>query len=61
VNVFVSKDGKVSLAVGDQPSDALLFAPAKKSSAQRLSEELSAWKTAHSLIQERFDKAALRQ
>jgi len=61
MSVYVSKDGKVSLAVGDQPKDALLFAPARKSSAELLNEHLAAWKTSHSIIQERFEKATLRQ
>ncbi|BBI31672.1 MULTISPECIES: hypothetical protein [Cohnella] len=60
MSVYVSKNGKVSLAVGDQPKDALLFAPSKKSSAQLVKEDLSAWKLSNSIIQERFAKATKR-
>ncbi|QTH41470.1 hypothetical protein J4772_28630 [Cohnella sp. LGH] len=61
MNVYVSKNGKVSLAVGEQPKDALLFAPAKKSATQLVQEDLSAWKISNSLIQERFAQATQRQ
>jgi hypothetical protein len=61
MSVYGSKNGKVSLAIGEQPKDALLFAPAKKSSVQLLNEDLSAWKISNTLIQERFAKATQRQ
>lgn len=61
MSVYVSKNGKVSLAVGEQPKDALLFAPSKKSSTQLVNEDLSAWKLSNSIIQERFAKATQRQ
>ncbi|TVY01188.1 hypothetical protein [Cohnella terricola] len=61
MSVYVSKNGKISLAIGEQPKDALLFAPSKKSSAELVHEDLSAWKLTNSFIQERFAKATQRQ
>jgi hypothetical protein len=60
MSVYVSKNGKVSLAIGEQPKDALLFAPSKKSTTQLVKEDLSAWKLSNSIIQERFAQATQR-
>jgi len=60
MSVYVLKDGKISLATGTQPKDALLFAPSGKSSSQVIKEDRAAWKVSNSLIQQRFKEATKR-
>ncbi|MFB9331046.1 hypothetical protein ACFFSY_34365 [Paenibacillus aurantiacus] len=59
MSVFVLKEGKVSLAVGAQPKDALLFAPSKQA-AQAIQEDRARWKRDSELMRERFALAARR-
>lgn len=58
--VYVSKEGQVSVAVGDQPKDALLFAPSKKSTGQIVREHRSSWRKNIALITERLHSATDR-
>ncbi|MDF2814228.1 MAG: hypothetical protein K0Q81_428 [Paenibacillus sp.] len=60
MSVYVSIDGKVSLAIGEQPKDALLFAPTKKSSAQVIREQRDSWKRNNQMIKDRFEEATRR-
>ncbi|MDF2652678.1 MAG: hypothetical protein K0Q73_8483 [Paenibacillus sp.] len=60
MSVYVSIDGKVSVAVGDQPKDALLFAPSKKSSAQVIREQRASWRFNNQMIKDRFEEATRR-
>jgi len=60
MSVYVSKNGEVTLAVGAQPRDALLFAPSKKSFAEAAAEQREAWRRSNRLIQERFAEATRR-
>lgn len=58
--IYVSKNGKVSEAIGVQPKEALLFAPSSQSSAQVLKEQRAALKRNHKHIKERFALATKR-
>ncbi|GIO88740.1 hypothetical protein J25TS5_56720 [Paenibacillus faecis] len=58
--VFVSKNGRVSKAVGAQPKEALLFAPASKNSSQILREQRTAMKRNNKQIKDRFAQATKR-
>ncbi|WP_055108295.1 hypothetical protein [Paenibacillus ihumii] len=58
--VFVSKNGKVTEAVGTQPKEALLFAPSKKTSSQILREQRTAMKRNNQRIKDRFNEATKR-
>ncbi|MEF2965978.1 hypothetical protein V3851_09060 [Paenibacillus sp. M1] len=58
--VFVSKNGRVTKAVGNQPKEALLFAPLAKNSAQILREQRSAMKRNNKQIKDRFAQATKR-
>jgi len=60
MSTYVSKNGRVSLAIGVQPKDALLFAPSKKSSEQVIREQRDSWKRNNELILDRFAKATER-
>jgi hypothetical protein len=58
--VFVSKNGRVSKAIGIQPKEALLFAPPKKNSSQILEEQRIAVKRNSKQIKDRFAQATKR-
>ena len=58
--VYVSKNGRVTEAVGAQPKEALLFAPFEKISTQILREQRSAMKRNNSHIKDRFARAHQR-
>ncbi|GGG06160.1 hypothetical protein [Paenibacillus aceti] len=58
--VFVSKNGRVSKAIGIQPKEALLFAPSKKNSSQILQEQRVAVKRNNKQIKDRFAQATKR-
>ncbi|MNJ72172.1 hypothetical protein [Paenibacillus fonticola] len=58
--VFVSKNGKVTEAVGIQPKEALLFAPSRKSSSQIWREQRTAMKRENKRIRDRFNEATKR-
>lgn len=59
-SVFVSKNGKVSKAVGLQPKDALLFVPEERNSSHILKEQRSAMKQSSKQIKDRFALATKR-
>jgi len=58
--VFVSKNGRVSKAIGIQPKEALLFAPPKQNSSQILEEQRIAVKRNSKQIKDRFAQATKR-
>jgi hypothetical protein len=60
VSVYVLKNGKVTIAVGAQPKDALLFASSKKTSAQLIREDKAKCKRNYDFMKERFTAAYKR-
>lgn len=58
--VFVSKNGIISKAVGNQPKEALLFAPSRKNSSEILREQRKAMKQDNKQIKDRFAQATKR-
>lgn len=58
--VFVSKNGRVTKAVGNQPKEALLFAPLAKNSSQILREQRMAMKRTNKQIKDRLAQASKR-
>lgn len=58
--VFAAKNGRVWEAVGLQPKEALLFAPAKKGSAQLLREQRDLMKHTNRSLKDSFARATKR-